>query len=116
MAGRTPSRSMKAKQLKPHFIALRVTGTGTAVIDEGGNEVTLTDNGTGDYTFTFGQAFARLPVVVATTCTANTFAIVPVADISASAFKVKTFNVSAQAATDAVFHVHVIGFDAADVI
>ena len=108
------SRSVKCGQRQPYMIALRVDGTGTASILEGSNEVTLTDNGTGDYTLTFSEPFSRVPSVVATPVTADIYC--QIATVAVSSVNIKTFNVSAQAATDADFHVMVMGFDAADAV
>lgn len=107
------SRSLKIAQRLPHMIGLRVDGTGTASITEGGHEATLVDNGTGDWTLTFSKPFARVPVVVCTPVTSNTYLdITPLA----ASVQIKAFSVSAQTAKDALFHVLVLGFDAADVI
>lgn len=51
------------RQLKAELIPFRVDGTGTASILEGGNQLTLTDNGTGDYTLTLRRPGRRTLVV-----------------------------------------------------
>lgn len=57
-------RSVKSTQRQMRLLELIVDGTGTASLSgPASNQATLTDNGTGDYTITFDQAFANLPVV-----------------------------------------------------
>jgi len=48
------------------IIAAQIDGTGTAAITTSDGAATLTDNGTGDYTVTFGSNFLSAPTVVAT--------------------------------------------------
>lgn len=103
-------RNVQSAMRKQRTVALRVTGTGTAVIDEGGSAAVLTDNGTGDYTLTFVEPFIRVPVVMVTTGTASTIA--RLGTVSATAVQVLTTNLSATA-TDAIFHVAIVGWDAA---
>ena len=97
------------------MIAARVDGTGTAAMLEGGNEITLTDNGTGDYTLTFAQAFARVPTVVASPLTAD--AIIQIGTISASAVQILAFDATdGTTAKDVDFHAIIVGNDTADII
>ena len=49
-----------------HVVAAKVVGISTASITSNDGSATLTDNGTGDYTVTFGDAFLSVPAVSAT--------------------------------------------------
>ena len=49
-----------------HTVHGTITGTSTASISSNDGSATLTDNGTGDYTVTFGKAFLSAPTVTAT--------------------------------------------------
>lgn len=109
------ARPILGRQRLPHIIGARVDGTGTASMLEGGQEITLTDNGTGDYTLTFGTAFARVPVVVASPLTAD--AIIQIGTISASAVQILGFDATdGTTAKDIDFHVMILGWDTADVV
>jgi hypothetical protein len=105
-------REIKSTQRLPRQLALKVNGVGgSPSILIGGFDATLADNGTGDYTLTFAKPFARDPVVVASCVTATCYA--EVAASSATSVQILTKS-NANAATDAVFHVIVQGYDAAD--
>ena len=116
MAGLSPrgiSRPLKSRQRLAHVIAARVDGTGTAALLSGSTELSLTDNGTGDYTLTFSQQWARVPVVVATPVTAGVS--LNIAAVSASSVQITSVATSdGSTATDADFHVVIVGSDAAD--
>jgi len=105
-------RSIKSRQRLPRQLAIKVTGTGTAAISVGRTEATHVDNGTGDYTLTFAQPFARVPVAVASSQTAGVYCeVIP----SATAVQILCKAADGtEAAEDAIFHVIVLGFDAAD--
>lgn len=106
-------REIKSSQRMARVIALKVTGTGTAAINIGSTDATLTDNGTGDYTITYAKPFARTAIPVVVPGTANIIAIVTAT--SASACTVKTFQgTDGTTATDAIFYVHVVGYDSVD--
>lgn len=92
-----------------------VDGTGTAAIREGGFDMTLVDNGTGDYTLTLNEAFQRKPAVVVTCATTDCYAELVDADNTKSVVHILTKN-NADAATDAVFHVMIMGADSVDQI
>lgn len=107
-------RSVKSTQRNPTLLGFRVDGTGTASLLEGTTDGTLTDNGTGDYTITFSQAFGRTPVVSITPVTTGIHCEIKA--ISTTALQVNTFAVAdGTTATDADFHVVVFGYDSADV-
>jgi hypothetical protein len=88
-----------------HMVYGTVTGGGTASVDCNDGSVTLTDNGTGDYTLTFGDVFLSAPTVVANIvdATDSTDAAHSVAVVSAATnavqFNTKT-TVTNGAATD----------------
>ncbi len=107
-------RDLKTTQRNARLLAFKVTGTGTAAINVGATDATLTDNGTGDYTLTYRKAFARaLPIPVVTPLTTGIHCEVTVSN--ATTLQIKTFLVAdGTTATDAVFFVHVMGFDSAD--
>lgn len=106
------SRSVKCRQRLPHIIGARVDGTGTAAMLEGTQEITLTDNGTGDYTLTFAVPFKRVPVVVASALTAATH--IKLHAVAVGSVQIKTYAMDGTTAQDADFHVQILGFDAAD--
>ncbi len=108
-------REIKGTQRLPRVLAFRVTGTGTAVINEGNFDATLTDNGTGDYTLTFAKPFARTPVVMITPVGAAGDIIATIDTVSTTAVIVNTWDATdGTTAKDGVFHVLVHGWDAAD--
>ena len=104
-------REIKATQRLPRQLAFKVTGTGTVAIAIGQFDGTLVKNGTGDYTLTFSKPFARSPICVASCQTATCYA--EIAAASSTSVQVLTKS-NANAATDAVFHLIVQGYDAAD--
>lgn len=104
------ARSLSTRQRLSHIIASRVDGTGTASLLTGGKELTLTDNGTGDYTLTFAVPFVQVPHVVATALTAATH--VQIFAVSATAVQIKCFAMDGTTAQDADFHVMILGSDA----
>lgn len=108
-------RELKGTQRLPRVLGAIVDGTGTAAIREGGSDLSLVDNGTGDYTLTIRSPYKRKPVVQVTCATTDCYAELVDADNSVSVIHVLTKN-NADAATDAVFHVLVLGWDAADAV
>jgi hypothetical protein len=107
-------REIKGTQRLPRQLFAIVDGTGTAAIREGATDFSLADDGTGSYTLTITKPFARKPVVVITCATTDCYAETVDATNSASVIKILTKN-NADAATDAVFHVMVQGWDTATV-
>jgi hypothetical protein len=104
-------RSIKSPQRLPRQLHFKVDGTGTASIVIGSRDAALADNGTGDYTLTFSQPFARLPVVVASSITAG--AVIQIASATVSACQIVVKDTSGSA-LDADLMIIVQGFDAAD--
>ncbi len=105
-------RSLKCRQRLQHLIAARVDGTGTAAMLSGARELTLTDNGVGDYTLTFETAFAQVPVVTALALTAATQ--VKLHAVAVGSVQIKCFAMDGTTAQDADFHVMIVGSDASD--
>lgn len=102
-----PQRAMR-------IMSVVVDGTGTAALSGTcSKNMALTDNGTGDYTLTFNVAYKQAPEVMALPITDNIVAKVTAS--STTAITVKTENLSG-AATDADFHVIILGSDTADQI
>lgn len=107
------ARAVSVSQRLPHMIFARIDGTGTASVLEGSHELVLTDNGVGDYTLTFAQSFGRIPTVVCTLLTTNTYAMI--STVSTTAVRILVKQVAdGSTATDADFHVLISGCDAAD--
>lgn len=104
-------RNVEMHQRKPRIEAFEVDGvSATAAINIGSLRASLVDNGAGDYTLTFTDAFARKPMAVATSQT--TGVLCEIAAISASSIQINCFDVATgAAATDAVFDLLVVGFD-----
>lgn len=96
------------------LIAVKINGTGTAAVVEGVGQVTLVDNGAGDYTVTLVQPSVRKPVVTVTCATNDCYAELVDADNTTSVIHVLTKN-NADAATDAIFHMLIACFDTADI-
>jgi hypothetical protein len=106
-------RPIQGTQRLPRELYFKVTGTGTAAINEGLYDATLVDNGTGDYTLTWAVPFARSPVVVVSTMTADSVMVVTAA--SATAATIKGFDATdGTTAKDVVFNAIVMGWDTAD--
>lgn len=105
-------RDIKSPQRAMRMLSFRITGTGTAAIAEGGFDATLTDNGTGDYTLTFTNPFARLPTVVANVVTANCY--VQIGTLAVGSVQLLVKDLDDDSAKDAVFHCLVMGPDVAD--
>ena len=105
-------REVKAYKRAMRVETFAVDGTGTAAIGEGQYRGTLVDNGTGDYTVTFTEAFARVPCVSVGIKTAD---VIHYLVISATAVQVLCFDATdGTTAKDAEFDLIVIGSDVAD--
>jgi len=111
------SRSVQSGQRLPHLIAARIDGTGTAAILEGSNEMTLVDNGTGDYTLTFATAYKRVPSVVVTPLGAAGDIVATLGTVSATAVQILGWDgTDGTTPKDMDFHMVVVGSDAEDEI
>lgn len=104
-------REIKGSQRLARMLAIKVDGVTPAILI-GKQDVSLTDNGTGDYTLTLAKPLARAPVVVATSQTAD--AVCEVAAASATAVQILVKDPSTLAAKDAIIHVMILGSDAVD--
>jgi hypothetical protein len=111
------ARSIKSDQRLMRMMSVKLDGTGTAALSGSSYlSMTLTDNGTGDYTLTFDEAFQRAPEVhVSIAQAAGVHAVVSA--VSVSACTIKTFAAAdGTTAADADMHVLIVGSDAADAI
>ncbi len=113
-------RPVQCNQRLSRLLAFRVDGSDVAGgtltkngLLEGANQALITENSAGNYTITFNQAFARVPVVTAMTATDVTTLRI----ISVTALLVNVEQVGADQTTptaDGDFHLMVMGFDAVD--
>lgn len=109
------SRGVRAGQRLNHLIAARIDGTGTAAILEGTNELTLVDNGTGDYTLTYATAYKRAPTIVVTPLGAAGDIIATLGTNSTTAVQILGWDgTDGTTAKDMDFHVLIVGSDAED--
>ncbi len=100
-----PQRAMR-------IMSVKVDGTGTVALSGTcSNNMTLTDSGTGDYLLTFNIPYLRAPEVIATPITDNIVA--KIGTVAVGSVQILTENLSG-AATDADFHVIILGSDTAD--
>jgi hypothetical protein len=107
-------KAVKSTQRNMRLMTVFLDGTGTAALSGlCANDMALTDNGTGDYTLTFDVPFERAPQVFCTPLTDNIY--VKVTSALVGSCVVKSENLSGTA-TDADFHVLIIGSDAADAV
>lgn len=106
-------REIKGTQRLPRLLAARFTGAGA--IQEGSSDITVTRNGAGDYSIAYASAFSRKPVIVATCATADCYAELVDASNLVSGCQILTKN-NADAATDAIVHVMILGWDSEDAV
>ncbi len=105
---------VQSPQRHMRIMGIRLTGTGTAALAEGSSMATLVDNGTGDYTLTWREPFARTPVLNALSLTAAVN--IKIHAISSTACQIKTFGVDGTTPKDAVLDLLVLGSEVADQI
>lgn len=103
------SRSLKQGQRLAYEISIHVASN--AIVD-GGNEASLTVNGTGDYTITLNQAAAR-NLHAKSHCLATAASALSVAAVDADSIQVLTTDL-AGVAQDADFYITLMAYDAAD--
>lgn len=107
-------RAVTSPQQRVSLLSVVVDGTGTASVSGTCSfNVSLTDSGTGDYLITFLQPFARVPQCVATAVTDNIYC--KIGTVTTSSVQILTENLSG-VATDADFHLIVVGSNSADQI
>lgn len=109
------ARTVKSPQRLIRAMSAKVDGTGTVALSGTcANDMSLTDNGTGDYTLTFDVAYERVPEVLVTPVTADVVA--RIGTVAAGSVQILLAKASDQAAVDGDFHVLIIGSDALDAI
>lgn len=112
MSGVGASRQVVCPQRKMRVMSVKVDGTGTAALSGTcASNMTLTDSGTGDYLLTFVIPYARVPEVIVTPVTDNIVA--KIGTVAVGSVQILTENLSGSA-TDADFHVIIMGSDTAD--
>lgn len=108
----TKSKAVSCPQRKMRIMSVIVDGTGTAALTGiCSKNMALVDNGTGDYNLNFNIAYRQVPQVIATPVTDNI--ICKIGTVTAAGAQVLTENLSG-AATDADFHVMILGSDTTD--
>lgn len=108
------AKSVKSTQRLMRMMTAIVDGTGTAALSGlCANDMSLTDSGTGDYLLTFDVPYARAPQVIATPVTDNI--VCKIGTVAVGSVQILTENLSGSA-TDADFHVFILGSDAEDAI
>jgi len=105
-------RTCRVPQLAPRMESYFIDGTGTASIDIGSEDGTLTDNGTGDYSVTFKQPFTRAPIVIVT---GRTHPAQLLASATTTGFRVGCFNNGTNAAVDDKLYAIVLGYDGEEI-
>ncbi len=107
-------RSIKSAQRQTRLIALKLDGTGAAAL--GGPDAlqaSLVDNGTGDYSITLDESYSQVPVVVATSITADV--IVQIDALAVGGFDILCFDATdGTTAKDADVEIICIGQDTLD--
>ena len=108
------SRVISVPQRKMRALALKLVGTGTAAISEGTHDVTLVDNGVGDWTISFEDAYKRVPMVVALAVTASVHVrcVPALGSVQVLAFS----DLAETTPVDAAIDLLVLGADAEDQI
>lgn len=108
------SQAVSCPQRLMRVMSVKVDGTGTAALTGTcALNMTLTDNGTGDYTLTFDIPYKRAPEVIATAITDNI--VCKLGTVAVGSIQILTENLSGTA-TDADFHVIILGSDTVDQI
>lgn len=100
-------RSVKGPQRSMKLMSAKVDGTGTAALSGTcANDMSLTDNGAGDYTLTYDDAFERAPEVIVQMVTADLIASVAASAVGSCQILVTD---TSGVATDGDFHVMILG-------
>ncbi len=105
-------REIKCPQRLPRQLHFKIDGVSTSSIVIGQFDGVLTVNGTGDYTVTYNEPFARAPIV-SVSCGGAAVGVALIDSATATAVRVKTFDLGASA-LDVVVHLIVQGYDALD--
>lgn len=106
---------IRTRGLDPRLLSFHVSALATTpVLDVGDGDASITDNGVGDITLTYTNAFAREPIVIATSGGA-TDAWASVSSSSSTAARIELTDATASGLGDpSDLHVLVLGFDNAD--
>lgn len=109
-------REIKSSQRNVRHLACKVTGTGTAAINSGSSDFTLTDNGTGSYKLTLVNPSQRiLAAHVQPIADAGDVVATLHTDTSALLVEVRLWDgTDGTTAKDGVFFLTVLVSDAAD--
>ena len=108
-------RSVKTHQRQARFLDARVDGTGTAAMVTGSQHLSLTDNGTGDYTLTLTEPGTRLLGAWFTPIDADVVPQIDISDSGATAVNVVFKDLDGTpSAADCDFFALVAVSDAAD--
>jgi len=107
-------RSVKSTQRKMRQLELIIDGTGTAALSGPASlQATLTDNGVGDFTITFAEAFAQLPVCIPVCLTAD--CVVDTMVPAVGSVQVTLVDATdGTTAKDGDFHILIIGSEVTD--
>lgn len=106
------AKNVVCPQRKMRVMSVKVDGTGTAALSGTcSTNMSLTDSGTGDYLLTFDVPFLRAPEVIVTPITDNIVA--KLGTVAVGSVQILTENLSGNA-TDADFHVIILGSDTTD--
>jgi hypothetical protein len=106
------AKQVVSPQRLMRVMSVKVDGTGTAALSGTcANNMSLTDSGTGDYLLTFNIPYKRAPEVIVTPITDNI--VCKLGTIAVGSIQILSENLSG-AATDADFHVIIMGSDTAD--
>lgn len=101
-------RVVQCPQIAPRIEAYAIDGTGTPALGLGSTDGTLTTNGTGDYSVTFKQPFAREPIVIVT---GKDYPAQLAEAATTTGFNCLAFDETTHAAADDDIYALVIGFD-----
>lgn len=103
---RSTKGPIDSHQTKVRKLFAKVTGTGTAALNFGGNELALTDQGTGDYLLTLKTKGKRILGVNVSMVTDSTrFEVGTVTE--GVSVQIQTFGYNNTTATDAVFYAEI---------
>jgi len=105
------ARGVNARQRLVHEIHAKLTGTGTAALNSGTKELSLVDNGVGDWTVSLLTPAKRILAVHATTATADSVA--RVGTVAVGSVQLLATDLAA-VAKDVVMYITIVVSDAAD--
>jgi len=107
------SRVIRSRQRLVHMVHADVDGTGTAALNSGSQELTLTDNGVGDYNLAFAIKPQRVLSVQVSSKTADS--VLQVAAVSTTTMQILGFDATdGTTAKDVDFYISVAVSDSAD--